>query len=78
MLFVQSIFSLQAQSSEGTEFWLTFGHSFTYPPQWVDIQIRIVGGSEKTTGNIYFTNLGTNPGFNIEPYEVFTYVLDKH
>jgi len=76
-LLIQSIFSLQAQNTEGTEFWLTFGHSFTYSLSWVDIQIRIVGGSEKTTGNIYFTNLGTNSGFNIEPYEVFTYVFDN-
>jgi len=72
-LLIHSIFSLQAQYTEGKEFWLTFGkNSYSIP---IDLQIRIVGGKEKTTGTIYFTNLDTYEEFEIEPHKIFNHIL---
>ncbi|MCL2290969.1 MAG: IgGFc-binding protein [Bacteroidetes bacterium] len=77
-LFVLSIFSLQAQSTEGKEFWLTFGQFFTQiqPASNTNIEIRIVGSDQPTSGRIYFTNLGTFENFSINANEVFTHSLD--
>ena len=72
ILFLQSISSVQAQNTEGTEFWVTYGaNSVAWTPYY--LQIRIVGGSQKTTGEIYFTKLNTYEYFIIEPYEVYDF-----
>ena len=75
-LLTQSFFSLQAQNTEGKEFWLTFGYSESplALPQTL-FTIRIVNGSQLTTGYIYFTALGTYEPFTINPYEIFDYAL---
>jgi len=74
-----SVFYLQAQTTEGTEFWLTFGgwnipNPLSNP---YDMQIRIVCGSQPTTVTIHFTNLDTYFSTNISAYEVYTYTLDN-
>ena len=74
-LFFQSIFSLQAQNTSGTDFWLTFGSNLNNPSSNVDLQIRIVSGEKATSGTINFTNLGTSVPFNIGAYQVHTYPL---
>jgi hypothetical protein len=75
---MQSIFSLQAQTTEGKEFWVTFGRNWTATiPKNVDLQIRIVAKDEHTTGKIYFTHLDTYVDFEIEARQVYTYVLDS-
>jgi len=74
-----SVFSLQAQNTEGTDFWLTFGRIFNYGSSntYHELQIRIVGGSKQTNGKIYFTNLiGVYIPFSINPYEVYDCNLD--
>ena len=77
-LSLLSILSLQAQNTEGTEFWLTFGNnaSVSDPSTVVDLEIRIVSGNKLTTGTIYFTNLDLYVNFQINAYEVHTHVLD--
>jgi hypothetical protein len=77
-----SFFSLFAQSTEGKEFWLTFGNVANIPMvpgnvNLFDMQIRIVGGSEATSGTIFFTELGTSYEFNIDPYEIYIYALEE-
>jgi len=50
---------LQAQNTEGTDFWLTFGRIFNYGSSsstYHELQIRIVGGSKQTNGKIYFNS----------------------
>ena len=67
---------IKAQTTtEGREFWLTFGINVAYPSSSVDLQIRIVAKDYKTTGTIFFTNLGTGEPFEIEARQVYTYVL---
>ena len=75
-LFFQSILSIQAQNTEGTEFWLTFGDNFTAPFSTVNLQIRIVTKNHQTTGKIHFTNLGTFEEFIIPANQVYTYPLN--
>ena len=74
--------SIEAQTTEGREFWVTFGqNAFATTPATIDaldLRIRIVGGGAPTFVNIYFTNLGTYGliDHEIEPYEVYDYVLE--
>ena len=70
------ISSLKAQTTEGTEFWLTFGKNEGAYGTSSDLYIKIVSGSEPTTGEIHFTNLGTSVPFSIPAQQVFTYELD--
>jgi len=67
-------FSLQAQNTSGTDFWLTFGTIFdNSSSSYLDMQIRIVNGDKQTTGTIFFTNLGDGYSidFEIDPYGIF-------
>ena len=81
-----SIFSipyLNAQSTEGTEFWLTFGSIADIPmtPSTIssfDFRIRIVAGNITTTATIHFTSLNKDTTFTIAPYEIYTYILDNN
>jgi len=83
VLLISNIFPLQAQNTtEGTEFWVTFGQivNVGMSPLTIndfDFNIRIVGGSASTTGTIYFTNLNTSITFNITPYEIYTHNLNN-
>ena len=79
-LLLQSVFSIQAQTVEGTEFWATFGKHRAVPHSQVHqlyMQIRVVGGSQTTTGVIKFTNLDTSIDFEIDPYGIYDYGLDN-
>jgi len=81
-LLISTISSLQAQTTEGKEFWITFGQISVTPmiPATVpffDFVIRIVGGNTPTSGIIYFTNLDTSVPFDIAPYEIYNYSLDN-
>jgi len=76
-LLLSSIFLLQAQNSEGREFWVTYGYSepLTALPT-TSFQIRIVNGNNQpTSGYIYFTPLGTYEHFTVNPFEVYDYNL---
>jgi len=44
---------------------------------YFDFQIRIIGGSQQTEGDIYFTELNKTVHFDIAPYEVHTFMLDN-
>jgi len=66
---------MKAQSTAGTEFWLTFGKTEYSAPANTSVQIRIVGGSAATNGTIYFTDLPTSVDFYIPPHQVFTHEL---
>jgi len=71
-----------AQTTEGKEFWVTFGRVGPFPmvPAGVnsfDMRIRIVSGKETTSGTIYFTNLEDSVNFNMDPYEIYTHILNN-
>ncbi|MCL2042320.1 MAG: IgGFc-binding protein, partial [Bacteroidales bacterium] len=72
-----SVFSIQAQNTDGKEFWVTYGQNSAYSYSTIDLQIRIVSGDKPTTGTIYFTNIDVSVYFNIGAREVFTYVLSE-
>jgi len=69
-------FSIQAQTTEGTDFWVTFGQNHYRLVNEVTLQIRIVSRDISTSGNIYFTHLDTAISFSIGPREVYTYNLN--
>jgi len=80
MVALLSASSIKAQTTSGTEFWLTFGRVLSYPPSQItslDMQIRIASGNASTTVTIYFTNLADDPpvSFSVNAYEVYTYPL---
>ena len=78
LFVIQSIYSLQAQNTSGTEFWLTFGRIQTLPPNstFLEMSIRIVNGNLPSTVTIYFTNLNSSEQFYLNAYEVYTYSLN--
>jgi len=69
-----SAFSMRAQDTGETDFWLTFGANYTNTNP--NLQIRIISGGA-TTGTIYFTNLGTSINFEIAARQVYTYTLSS-
>jgi len=77
ILFISSIFSLHAQSTEGKDFWLTFGknHSAVFISS-INLQIRIASGNQATEGTFYFTNLEYKHSFSIGAQQVYTYTLN--
>ena len=77
-LIISTIYSLQAQTTEGTDFWLTFGQNGGYvQPDYVNLQIRIVAKDHQTSVTIFFTNSGTHIDTVIEARQVFTHVLSN-
>jgi len=74
-----SISSIKAQTTQGQEFWLTFGMyaNLATPPviSALNMQIRIVAGNLPTSVTIYFTNLDEEVSFPVNAYEVYTYYL---
>jgi hypothetical protein len=48
LLVISSIFCLQAQTTSGRDFWLTFGDNAGRNYTLVELQIRIVSGSNPT------------------------------
>ena len=76
-LLTQSIYLLQAQSTEGTKFWLTFGQNGSNPNNIPDLQIRIAAKDHSAIGRIHFTNLGTYKDFDIQARQTYTYPLSS-
>ena len=71
---------INAQSTKGKEFWVTFGQNYTNGPSQLinlDFQIRIVSNNSPTTGTIYFTNLNESVSFSMGAYEVYTHTLSN-
>ena len=70
-LLISVISPLQAQTTEGKEFWITFGQTGTLQPSFpaLSLQIRIVSGNAATTGTIHFTHLGTDTTFTWGAHE---------
>jgi len=69
--------SIQAQTTMGKEFWLTFGQRGASIHTQTDLQIRIVNGSASATATIHFTHLGTPFTHTMNAYEVYTYTLNN-
>ncbi|MCL2289198.1 MAG: IgGFc-binding protein [Bacteroidetes bacterium] len=69
---------IRAQNTSGTDFWLTFGRVIIWDdPSFFSFRIRIVGGYEPTSVRIDFTHLGTHDVFNINPHQIYDYILDN-
>ena len=81
LIFISAIFlqmfcnlSVHAQiDTKGTDFWVTFGRNLGTQTEY---QIRIVGGEQSATGNIYFTSLNSSVPFFVAAGQVFTYSLN--
>ena len=77
-LIISAISSLQAQTTEGTDFWLTFGQNNTSVlPTNLDLQIRIVAKDHRTNVTVFFTHLGTSVDTVIEARQVYTHILTQ-
>jgi hypothetical protein len=79
VFFVLTHFAIQAQTMEGTEFWLTFGKNSWWHDNNSDLnlQIRIASNNQQTAGTIYFTDIGVTVPFNIGTLQVFTHNLNE-
>jgi hypothetical protein len=75
VFLIQNISPLQAQTTDGKDFWLTFGRNYTLTPDAVDMQIRIVSGNQPVEGTIHFTGVKTTIPFSIPAQQVFTYPI---
>jgi hypothetical protein len=82
LLFYSIVFfcisSLNAQTTSGKEFWLTFGRNVSAQPvtsPYYSLQIRIVNGNLPTTVIIDFTHINEQEEFNLSPYEIYTHPL---
>ena len=77
-LSLLSVSSLRAQTTAGTEFWLTFGSNGGAGHAFVDLQIRIVGGAQAASVTIHFTDLGASGDvtFTVAAGSVHNYPLD--
>jgi hypothetical protein len=76
LLVIQSICSLQAQTTEGTDFWLTFGKNTNHTFNMVNLHLRIVGGEQ--AGNFYVTyneSAGYTVSYPIAANEIKTLIL---
>jgi len=76
-LLVSILTSIMAQSTEGKDFWLTFGQNANVgsPTNQVNLQVRIASGSNPTTVTFYFINLATSQSFEVDAFQVFDYTL---
>ena len=81
VLFLLNVFSLRAQvDTRGTDFWLTFGNSYSLSAFSVNLQIRIVGGAQAAQGTIHFTGLSgasASVPFSVDVGQVYTYRLNN-
>ena len=79
LLVIQSISPLHAQTTEGRDFWVSFGKNFHNEidaNDQVDLYIRIVNGNQSATDvELYFTDIGSSESFTIPAQQVFTYKL---
>ena len=67
--------SLQAQTTQGKEFWVTFLKTDPLLVSIRDMQIRIVTGNLPASATIYFTNLNESVSFSVNAYETYTHIL---
>jgi hypothetical protein len=82
-LFCLGTFSLGAQNTEGTDFWLTFGENNLHTInasadqylELLDLELRFVSGKMPANVVIYFTNLNTSVTLSIASRSVVTYNL---
>jgi len=72
--FLLSVSSIQAQDTKGTDFWVTFGENFTYPPISITLQVRFVG-NPGTTIDLWFKESNTSQSLTIPIEGVITYSL---
>ena len=67
-----SVSSLKAQTTGGTDFWLTFGINAYLTTEDVYLQIRIVNGNMDNDVSITFTGLPATFTYHLLPQEVKT------
>ncbi|MCL2766830.1 MAG: InlB B-repeat-containing protein, partial [Peptococcaceae bacterium] len=75
LIFLFSMVATHAQTTGGTNFWLTFGQNYNFPASSVDLQIRVVCRDLPAFGVIYFTEIDDVVSFDVDPGEVYTYTL---
>lgn len=76
-------FSLRAQNTEGTEFWVAFGQNYLHlnnagnHMDSLTLQIRLVSKELPISGSLHFTALDDSIPFNIPARAVYTYNLNN-
>ncbi|MCL2246033.1 MAG: hypothetical protein FWC10_02850 [Lentimicrobiaceae bacterium] len=70
-IFLNGNYSIKAQSTEGTDFWITFEENNSH------VQIKIICGNQSITGAIYVTHLGVSDNFTIDANSIYTYSIDN-
>ena len=75
MLFSNNAFSQGAPTTQGKEFWVSFGFS-TYPPatNFVAYQIRIVA-TKTTDVTLFFTSNSSSRTFTVDAGQTYTYTF---
>ncbi|MCL1850145.1 MAG: hypothetical protein FWF70_01875, partial [Bacteroidetes bacterium] len=80
IIFFTGIYSLSAQNTDGTDFWVTFGNNNNVGANSVNLKIRIVNRDQPSTVTIKFFGNTSIPDIvrNMSPKEVFTYTLNQN
>jgi len=77
-LFLLSIFSLQAQTTQGTYFWLTFGRNLNVVnTQIPNFEIVITTGGAPANVTLSFTGLNTETTFYVGANLIHPYLLNE-
>ncbi|MDR2972134.1 MAG: InlB B-repeat-containing protein [Bacteroidales bacterium] len=74
-IFFLNLFSLNAQNTDGTDFWVTFGGNYLtnmYNANQVNLQIRIVSRDNPTWVKIEFTETGYTETYSLPANKVET------
>jgi hypothetical protein len=76
IIIVLAATKIEAQTTQGTDFWLTFGDNARQPATGVKLQIRVVA-TAATTLTITFTNSGSTVTSALAAGEVYTLALTE-
>ena len=74
-ILLLGLFSVRAQNTNGTDFWVTFGLNPAEAKSNPDLRIRIVSNEKPVKGSIYFTYSKTSIPIDIPAQTVETYDL---
>jgi len=76
--FLLNIVPVWAQSTAGTEFWLTFGQNRGTTAGTVGLKIRIISGDSPCSGTIYFTETKSSVPFTLPARGIYDYTLKEN
>jgi hypothetical protein len=83
LLFVLLFFAFgnklyaQGTSTQGKDFWLSFGRNWNYAANSINMQLRIVTGTNSANVTLTYTQSGTSTTISIPAGTVYTYTLNN-